>query len=346
MKKWFEETDAIHSNLVYSRVRLTRNWAEYPFPARMSDARSREMLDRMKEKLEGLATEDGRVFTQLDFSHITNLEQRALAERRAFNPSQAEQKKPMSLLYLPREDMSVLLNGSDHIRIQALSTGLALNENLRKAWDLDDKINEKLEYAFDEKYGYLTSYPTNVGTGMRASVIVHLPGLSRGKKFPTLINEMGRFGISVKGLFREGRDNFGSFFEISNQKTMGQTEKDMIELVSKIALQLSEQEKQVHSLTLDNHRAEKEDEIYKSYGVLRYARRLTQKEAMNYLSALMEGQEDRIISFSEPCSLFAMILGIQTANLLRQADRPMDREELDGVRAEYIRKKLPEILQP
>ena len=220
-----------------------------------------------------------------------------------------------------------------------------LSAALKDADQIDDYVDERFSYAFDEKYGYLTSYPTNVGTGMRASVLIHLPSLSLGKKFQAMLGDMGRFGVSVRGVYGEGRENYGSIYEVSNVKTLGQTERELVELVCKVALQLNDQENQVRQMTLENHRLEREDEVYKSYGVLKYARKLSMKEAMTYLSHLRAGICDGVIALDGACPVYGLILGIQNANLLKIADHPLDKDELDGVRASYIRDHLPDIKQ-
>ena len=139
----------------------------------------------------------------------------------SLNRAAVEKKAPAGIILSEDEDTSILLNGDDHIRIQLLSSGLHLEELWERADALDDYINERFPYAFDDRYGYLTSFPTNVGTGLRASVVVHLPMLSSGRKFPALIADMSRFGTAVRGVYGEGEENFGSLYEISNQKTLG-----------------------------------------------------------------------------------------------------------------------------
>ena len=265
-------------------------------------------------------------------------------ERRVINSSILKKKAPMSMLLSEKEDVSLVFNGTDHIRIQVLKSGLRVGDAWREASQLDDFVNARFPYAYDEKYGYLTAFPTNVGTGMHAAAVVHLPSLSLGKKFPSVITDMGRFGVSIRGLYGEGRDNYGALYEISNQKTMGQSEQEIADLVSRVAVQLDEQESQVRDMALRNHRLIREDEIYKSYGVIRYARRLSMKEAMSYLSQLMAGAADGLIRFAEPCPVFPLILGIQNANLQNLSDKPLDKAELDVARAEYLRGRLPELM--
>lgn len=344
MRKWFEETEAEKPNIVSSKVRLARNWNEYVFPAKLQDKDSREMLKRLNYGLKELEELDGRKYVYAELDGLSDLDRRALRERRILNSAVVEKKSPTGLIITEEEDISIILNGSDHIRLQVLSSGLHLQEAWNKANQLDDYINARFSYAFDDKYGYLTSFPTNVGTGMRASVIIHLPTLSMGKKFNGLMSDMGRFGISIKGVYGEGRENYGALYEISNQKTMGQTEKELVDLVLKAANQLNDQENQVRTMALENHHLEQEDEVYKSFGVLKYARRLSMKEAMTFLSQLMRGIADGLIRLKEPCPVYRLMLGIQTANLQKLSERPLGKEELDVARAGYLRAELPDIL--
>ena len=343
MLKWFECEEENRQNIISSKIRLARNWSENVFPAKLSKEESLEMVKRLCEGLADLGEQDGNQYETTYLEDLSELDRRALKERRVLNASVLSRKAPMALMVSEKEDISLVFNGTDHIRIQALSTGLHLQELLKTANEVDDFINARFSYAFDEKYGYLTSFPTNVGTGMRASVMVHLPSLSLGKKFSSVLTNMGRFGVSIRGAYGEGRENYGSIFEVTNQKTMGQTEKELADLVGKVAQQLNDQENQVRALTLKNHKLEREDEVYKSYGVLKYARRLTMKEAMTYLSQLMAGITDGLIKPDNSCSIYRLMLGIQTANLQKLSDRPLGKEELDVARAAYLRRELLEL---
>lgn len=344
MLKWFEQVEEKNSNIVCSKVRLARNWSEYVFPSKLSKEQSQEMLARLNEGLQDLGDLDERDYESAYLDELSELDRRALNERRVLNTSILAKKEPMSILITPEEDISVVLNGTDHIRIQVLSPGLHLTEALKTAGKVDDYINARFSYAFDEKYGYLTSFPTNVGTGMRATAIVHLPTLSMAKKFPAMLNDMGRFGVCIRGVYGEGRENYGALYEISNQKTMGRTEKEFVDLVNKVAIQLNEQENQIREMSLASHRLEREDEIYKSYGVLKYARRLSMKDAMTFLSQLMSGMCDELLKMEEPCPIFRLMLGIQTANLQKLSDRPLGKGELDVARAAYLRSELPDLV--
>lgn len=343
MLKWFEETDRESPNIIYSRVRLVRNWAEYPFSGKLTEEQAKEMVNRLEKGMRDFCLEDGRDYSYTLLGELSDLDRRALRERRILNGTLTAKKEPVGLILSEDERVSLVLNGDDHIRMQFIAPGMHLKELWREADQADDYINEKFNYAYDSKYGYLTAYPTNVGTGLRASAVLHLPSLSSGKKFSSLLGEMSRFGASIRGLYGEGNENYGSHYVVSNQKTLGVTENEIVEIVEKVARQLSSQEKQVRDMALSSDRLGQQDEAFKSYGVLKYARRLTWKDAMVFLSRLMTGTEDGTLEFAEPCSVFRIMLGIQRANLQKLSDRPLSRGELDAARASYIRAELPEL---
>ena len=343
MSKWFEQTDCNGSNVVYSRVRLARNWDEYAFPSKMNQEESGEMLNRLKDGLEQIGSLDGREYGYRELNDIKELERLALRERRILNSVTVSKKEPAGLMLSADESASLILGGDDHIRLQLLSAGLHLEELWVRADQMDDYINERFSYAFDDKYGYLTSFPTNVGTGLRACAILHLPALSQVKKFQSIVADMSRFGTAIRGLYGEGSDNYGCLYEVSNQRTLGLSEREIIDLVTKAAAQLNNQEIRVRNASLSSQRLEREDEAYKSYGVLKYARKITEKDARIFLSQLMEGEADGLLSFEDPCSIYSMMIGIKPANLRLTADRPLGKEDLDQARAAYIRERLPEI---
>ena len=343
MSKWFDSVDNKNSNIVYSRIRLARNWDEYAFPSRMTAQQCGEMLERMKEGLKNLPELDGNPYKYQQLNEVRELEKLALRERRILNLAAVNKKEPAGLLLSEDEGSSLVLGGDDHIRMQFLASGLKLDELWQKADAMDDYVNERYTYAFDEKYGYLTSFPTHVGTGLRACVVLHLPTLSQVRKFQSIVGDMSRFGTAIRGLYGEGSDNYGSLYEISNQRTLGLSEKEIVELVTKAASQLNNQEMRVRNATLNTQRLEREDEVYKSYGVLKYARKISEKDARIFISQLMAGEEDGLMSFDKKCSLYNLVLGIKPANLNLWAKRPLDKDEMDSVRAAYVRQNLPEI---
>ena len=343
MLKWYQDTENQHDVFLASRIRLVRNLEHYPFPEKLSEEDSKELVGKLENGLQGIGEADGRSFLTVPLSSLDGVEKDALRERRAINGAGAEKKGSQSLLLSEDEAVSITLAGEDHLRIQCMSGRSQIVKLWEEAGRLDDYVNERFDYAFHEKYGYLTAYPTNVGTGLRAAVTLHLPMLSAGKQFTKLVNEISRFGVTVRGIYGEGNENFGALYEVSNQKTLGVTEEEIIALVKQMADRLAASERKIKSLTLRNHRLDMEDEVYKSYGVLRYAKKLSLKEAMTYLSQVRAGEMEGLVQFKEPVNIYGLMMEIQPANMQCIAPEE-DKNDLKKARASYIRKCLPELV--
>lgn len=343
MSKWYEAISEEPSNIIYSRIRLARNWNEYVFPSRLDEAGSRELVDGLRDGLKDIGEKTGTPLFYRPLETMAQAEKKALRERRILNRCAVEKTCAQGLYLSEDESESILLGADDHIRLQLLSSGLCLEKLWQKADEIDDAINEHFPYAYDEKYGYLTTFPTNMGTGLKACAVVHLPMLSQLKKFQSIVADMGRLGTSIRGIFGEGSENAGNMYELSNQRTLGLSEKEIIELVNKAAVQLNAQEFKVRKAALNARRLEREDETYKSYGVLKYARKMAEKDARVFIGQLIAGETDGLIAFEKENSLYSLLVGIKPANLNLWASRPLDKDETDCVRAAYIREHLPQI---
>ncbi len=343
MLKWYQETENRHDVFVAGRVRLVRNLEHYPFPLKLSGEDAGELVGKLENGLKDIGNTDGKQYQKLSVPVIDKTEKKALKERRAINDAGASKKGPETLLLSEDERVSILLNGEDHIRIQCITGGAELPALWKEAGQLDDYINERFGYAFHEKYGYLTAYPTNMGTGLRAGVTLHLPLLSVGKQFSKLVNEISRFGVSVRGVYGEGSENYGALYEVSNQKTLGVTEEEIISLVQQMADRLAASERKIKSFTLRGHRLDMEDEVFKSYGVLKYARKLSLKEAMTYLSQVRVGVTEGLLELKAPLNFYGLMMEIQPAGMELLAPEE-DKDDLKKARADYIRKRLPELV--
>ena len=342
MSRWYEGIHEEKSNIIYSRIRLARNWDECVFPSRLSEEAARQVTERLREGLKD-AKDGEHALLWNNLETMNGAEKQAMRERRILNRTAVEKTGPGGLYLSEDESCSLLLGTDDHIRF--LAPGLSLEDLWKKADQMDDFINERFSYAFDEKYGYLTTFPTNVGTGLKACAVLHLPMLSQVRKFQSIVGDMGRLGTAIRGLFGEGSENYGNMYELSNQRSLGRSEREIIEQVAKAAVQLNNQELRVRNAALNARRLEREDETWKSYGILKYARRITEKDARIFLSQLMAGEEDGVISFEKERSLYSLMIGIKPANLALWASRPLDKEEADCVRAAYIRERLPRMIE-
>lgn len=337
MSKWYEDVNRQQDVYVYSRIRLARNIKGHVFPGKMDDAEARQTLGQLAAGLSDLGLE------YRDLSHCSADYRQGLAERRILNLGLAKRNTPMGLYMSADESKSILLCGDDHLRLQCIQGGLTFQKLWEQADQMDNWVGERFAYAFDPKYGYLTAFPTNVGTGLRASVLLHLPVISSGKQFRSVMDEAKRIGISIKGIFGEPSENYGALYYVSNQKTLGQTEDEIIVSVQRVAAQLAGQERKTRQELLKGHRNEREDEVYKSYGVLKYARKLTMKEGLVYLSQVRGGIFDGVIQTEQPVSIYSLMVGIQPGNL-RLNMGSFESEQIDYVRADYVRKHLPELV--
>lgn len=359
MLKWYEDADRQQDIIVSSRIRLVRNVKGYLFSDKLSREQSEKLVKELKTRIEqavvdarlsqasGGAAEESPLLARLsDYKNLTGLSlerKKILAERCLLNKSLAVLDSPMGLFCSEDEGMSVLLGGEDHIRIQCQTGGMALHRMWEQINRLDDEINALIPYAFDEKYGYLTTYPTNTGTGLRATVLLHLPALSEGKQFRKYLEEFGRIGISVKGIYGEPSENYGDLYRVSNQKTLGLTEEEIVAAVYRIAGQIAAAERKARRRLLEERRQDIEDQVYKSYGVLKYARKLSEKESLIYLSRIRAGLNDGLIRMERPVSIYGMMIGCGQENVKAAAGNLPGAANEDAMRGADIRKKIPEL---
>lgn len=340
MLRWFEEAGTNNDVILSSRIRLARNISTYPFSIKITSEQTDRMLAKTGQiiiKLPETAEYRDYILEDLD-----ETQKEALVERNVISRYLMNQEKGMFFVS-EDEKNSIMLNEEDHIRIQCIEAGMNLNEAYRRASRLDDCIGEKISYAYDDNFGYLTTCPSNVGTGMKASCMMHLPALGNSKKIQALISEVGHFGINMKGLYGEDGSGCGHIYQISNQKTMGQTESEIISNLDNIAQQIAGQERECRRQIIKSDKIKLEDEIYKSYGILKYSRRLKYKDAMLFLSELKLGLALELLEFQEKTDfiVYQLMIGIQPANLKLIAGRNPSEDELEEIRAGFIRENLP-----
>ena len=337
MSKWFEVTGRPQGIVVSSRVRLARNIEGYVFPQKMKEEERQKLLSELRTGLSGLD------MSYVDLKQLDQNEKNALRERRLINSAIASRNTSMGLYMSGDESVSILLGGDDHLRFQCMAPGSGLLKGWRMIDELDDRINERFDYAFNEKFGYLTSFPTNMGTGLRASVTLHLPLISRERRFKRLMEEIGRMGISLKAVYGgDPSENYGSMYRLSNQKTLGQSEKEIIENVERFAMQLATQERQAENEAVRTKRDDLEDEIFKSFGILRYAKKLSLKECLMYLSHVRMGIANGLVRMKKPVNIHSLMLQSESGCLMQYAGRVLTEEECRFVRAQFIQENLPE----
>lgn len=334
MTKWLDGPAIDDDVVISTRVRVARNISKYRFPSLMtvqeSDTLTDDILNGMKEALD-----DNYRFIRV--RDITPREQMVYIEDHLISPNMVQRKDKSSFLIRNDEKATIMINEEDHIRIQTLFPGF----NLTDAWDLcsdiDDKLGEKLEYAFDDSWGYLTACPTNVGTGLRASVMLHLPCITISKTINSLIEGLREIGLTVRGLYGEGSEALGYLYQISNQVTLGESEEDIIGKLNKVVYQIIKRERKTREYLKENKSMELENRVYRSYGILSYARIMTSKEAMDHLSNIRLGWEMGIFSSDKIRNIFDLMIEVQPANIQRGLDKDMSEEDRDIARAKIIR---------
>jgi protein arginine kinase len=233
-----------------------------------------------------------------------------------------------------------MVNEEDHLRLQALQSGLCLREAYQRVDRLDEELGDQLPYAYHQEFGFLTSCPTNVGTGLRASILVHLPGLVLTKEIGKVLQGISQVGLTFRGLHGEGSEVVGNFFQISNQTTLGKGEEDLLEHLEKIVAQVIHLEQQARQVLLRDAPAVIEDKIWRAYGLLRYARSLSFDEVMNLLSGVRLGVSLNLLSGLRVYTLNKIMIYAQTAHLEQAAGRALNEAESDLHRASYVRRVL------
>jgi protein arginine kinase len=245
-----------------------------------------------------------------------------------------------AVLLTDHDPLSVMVNEEDHLRIQSLVSGLRLQEAWSMVDRLDEDLGQDLPYAYHHEFGFLTSCPTNVGTGLRASVLMHLPGLVLTKEIAKVLQGLGQVGLTFRGLYGEGSEVVGNFFQVSNQTTLGKTEEDLVDHLDKIIRQVIEYENKARQTLLRDARAVTEDKIWRAYGLLRYARTLSFEELMNLLSGVRLGASLKLLPGLRVYTLNKIMIFTQPAHLEQAASRDLPPTESDAHRATYVRRIL------
>jgi len=331
--------EAEESELVLSsRVRIARNLDRRPFTHGASAQVLGEIRDEAKAALAGCPSLAGAVV--LDMDETEESDRMLLAERRLISREMVKNALNRSLVALDDEQLSVMVNEEDHLRIQSFEPGLALQKAFDRLARLDNEVDERLCYAFSEELGYLTACPTNVGTGLRVSAMVHLPGLVHNKDIGQVLDGLRNIRLTVRGIYGEGSDIIGNFFQVSNSITLGLSEEDTVKNLESHVRKVLEFEKKARSVLLNKARSLLEDKIWRAYGILKTARLVTSKEAMSLLSAVRLGIGLGIITDCSLATLNELFIMIQPMHLQKLQNRVMKAEERDRIRADHIRAKL------
>jgi len=333
-----------HAGVVLStRIRLARNLQGYAFGprARVNDREAvLEQTRRAMGKVELLAGSTLLELPDLDHRSRGMLLERRLASRELLGDVKVGPSRATAVLLAAQDPLSVMVNEEDHFRLQGLVSGLHLSEAWNLVDRLDEELGQELPYAYHHEFGFLTSCPTNVGSGLRASVLVHLPGLVLTKEIGKVLQGLGQVGLTFRGLYGEGSEVVGNFFQLSNQTTLGKSEEELIEHLDKIVRQVIQYEDQARQVLLRDAPQVTEDKIWRAYGLLRYARSLPFEELMNLLSGVRLGVGLKLLPELRVYTLNKLMIFTQTAHLEQAAGRDLPPTECDAHRAAYVRRIL------
>ncbi|OCS87968.1 protein arginine kinase [Caryophanon tenue] len=322
--------------VISTRIRLARNITNYRFPRLQTE----EEATLIQQKVTSLLA--SQQYRALPMDELSALERLVLVEKHMISPLLAKRKKGASLLIRQDEQVSVMVNEEDHLRIQSLCPGLQLQQAYDAANELDSQLEQQLEYAYDEKLGYLTTCPTNLGTGLRASVMLHLPALTLTNQMKQLIQTMPRLGMVVRGIYGEGSENLGNMYQVSNQITLGKSEADILEDLQAVAEKIILREQQAREQLVERAALTLEDRIFRSLGTLRYARTLTSEEAATCLSNVRLGINLGYIHDVSIATINQCMMLIQRGLLQQHTDATLQPEKRDLVRATLLREQLTE----
>jgi protein arginine kinase len=336
--EWLCGTGPESDIVISSRIRLARNVAEYPFLS-TANQRERGKIERaIRERL--LSADVAPDMTYFSLQALTPLDRQFLVERHLISREHAIGKGPRGVGLGQRESISIMVNEEDHIRIQGLRSGFQLRETWEHVDELDTRLENLIDYAFSPQFGYLTVCPTNVGTGLRASVMVHLPALVMTRQIDKVFQAVSKINLAVRGLYGEGTQASGDFYQISNQQTLGRTERETIENIERVIPKVIEYERTVRENLLEQKREIIEDKVWRAFGMLKTARTINSEETMDLLSAVRMGVNLGIVPDVEIRTVNELFVFTQPAHLQKLERAELSSPERDITRATFIRNRL------
>lgn len=331
MSKWYIEKGDQGDIVLSTRVRLARNIDDYPFPTRLTVADKKKVCETVRDALSFDGSDD---FSYIEMTSLSRSQAISLAERHLISPEFTGSPEGRALLLTQDESISIMLCEEDHIRLQVMKSGLALHEAYDIADKIDNVLSTRLNFAFDERIGYLTQCPTNLGTAMRASVMLHLPALTRTGKLSSLASTVSKLGLVLRGAYGEGSKARGDIYQLSNQITLGITETAALDNLRAITLQLIAQERQTAAELLKNLR--EEDNIWRAKGILSNARLLSGDEFMELISLVRMGTVRGMFDISLE-TVNELIVNMQPATINAANSSDLSASERDCYRAEKVR---------
>lgn len=338
--EWLRGTGPESDIVISSRIRLARNIAAFPFTNRASAYQKAEIETMLRDRVARLELDP-----RLEYINVPNLsplDRQFLVERQLISRELAAAEGPRGVALGPRETVSLMINEEDHVRLQVMRSGFALDEAWSDIDRVDDLLEARVSYAFSEEFGYLTACPTNVGTGMRASVMLHLPALVWTKQIEKVFRALQKINLAVRGLYGEGSRASGDFYQISNQVTLGKSEQTILNEIREVIPQIITYERQARNAMLRESRQGMQDRISRAYGTLCSATMMTSEETMDLLSHVRLGVNMGLLEDVNIGVVNELFIHTQPAHLQKLMGSVLDGEERNAARARYLRTRLRE----
>lgn len=338
--EWLRATGPESDIVMSSRIRLARNLAQFPFPARADDTARAEI----EELLHGLIEHRpaGKKLNYIPVSTLESLDRQMLVERQLISREHSETQGRRGVGISDEENVSLMVNEEDHLRMQVLHSGFALDECWAEIDKIDDAIEAEVTYAFSERLGYLTACPTNCGTGIRVSVLLHLPALVATKEIQKVFQALQKIGLAVRGLYGEGSQAMGDFYQISNQVTLGKSEAQLIKTIQDVVPNILGYERRVRTALVKENRQGLHDQVSRAYGILQTAQTISSEETMHLLSSVRMGINMGLIDDLEIPLVNELFIHTQPAHLQKIRHAKLESAERNIARAAYIRQRLAE----
>lgn len=340
VSSWMSAEGPDSDIVLSSRIRLARNIEQFKFPFAFSNEEASQVIQTIKNRIQDRSFSKADEMDLLIMEDLQPLQRRVLVEKHLISPHLAETSSHGACLLSENEEVSIMLNEEDHIRIQVLFPGFQIKEALEMANEIDDWIEDYVDYAYDETVGYLTSCPTNVGTGLRASVMMHLPGLVLTQQMNRIIPAINQLGLVVRGIYGEGSEALGNIFQVSNQITLGKSEIEIIEDLMGVVSQIVSQERNSREVLKKASGIQLENRVWRSFGVLAHSRIIESKEAASCLSDVRLGIDMGYIENISRNILTELMIVTQPGFLQQYSGGPLRSEERDIRRAALIRERI------
>lgn len=336
--KWLRAEGPESDIVISTRIRLARNVVGYPFMSRADDETKRQLVNSLRKTIS--ATDNGSDFQFVDIPELDEIDKQLLVERQLISREIATADGPRGAMVGKNEQFSIMLNEEDHVRLQILNSGFSLQECWEAISALDDALESRISFAFDETLGYLTACPTNVGTGIRVSVMLHLPALRITREIQKVHQAAQKINLAVRGLYGEGSQAMGDFYQISNQVTLGCTEQELLENLAEVVPNILGYERRVRDLLCRDNKSQLDDQIARAMGILTSARSISSEETMHLLSSLRLGVNLGLVEDIDIATVNELFIHTQPSHLQKLNGGPLKTSDRNEARAAHLRERL------